>query len=365
MATTRRRTDAPVREILFQEAHRFEFFQAVRLLEWVYRSAEARREPVGRDATPGTELVRFRTTASFNFPASAILSLKEFPPPAEAGRTPPPPEMQVTFMGLTGPHGVLPEHYTGLLIRRIRLKDYALRDFLDLFNHRSISLFYRAWEKYRLPFSWERARLDPTVEDWFTQGLRCLIGLGPDHLSGRLGVDDEVPLYYAGHFAHRPRSAIALEALLSDYLGLPVQVKQFQGQWLYLNTDEQTRLPGSDCPAGQYLQLGEGAIVGERVWDVRSRFHLRVGSLHYRRFVRLLPDGDDLLSICELTRTYAGPEFVFAVQPVLEAAEVPACRLEDSADYKPRLGWNTWLGEAALAGEIDAAVFVWRDLEAR
>ncbi len=366
MASPRRRASTAVVETLFREPYRFDFFQAVRLLEWIFRergrsSGQTPRAPVGRDAAPDEEIVRFRVASSFNFPASTIVDLKELPA-AQADQSPPPPQMQVSFMGLTGPSGVMPEHYTDLLLRRIRLKDNALRDFLDIFNHRSISLFYRAWEKYRFPSAWERARLDPEAADLFTDCLRCLVGLGTAALNDRLRISDEVVFYYAGHMAHRPRSALALEALLSDYLRLPVQIQQFQGQWLDLSREEQTRLPGVECPAGQYHQLGNGAVVGERVWDVRSRFHLRVEHLRYSQFVRLLPEGEHFISVCQLTRTYAGPEFTFAVQPVLAVDEVPVCQLAQDGIYQPRLGWNTWLGEATLAKEIDAAVFVWRDL---
>lgn len=370
MATPGRRTNAALAETLFQEAYRFEFFQAVRLLELIFRqrarsSGQGRRFPIGRDAPPEQEIVRFRAAASLDFSASAIVDLKDHPAPAGSGKTSPPPEMQVTFMGLTGPSGVLPRHYTELLIQRVRpsIKDYALRDFLDLFNHRAISLFYRAWEKYRFPIAWERAQLDPEITDPFTQCLRSLVGLGTAHLSGRLALRDEVPLYYAGHFAHRPRSAIALESLLGDYLQLPVQIDQFQGCWLYVSQEEQTRFPGPDCPEGQYHQLGEGAMVGKRVWDVRSRFHVRVGPLQYRQFTRLLPDGEDFLTVCQLIRLYVGWELSFAIRPVLARGEVPACQLTQPAGHELRLGRNTWLGDAALAGEIDAAVFLSRDLE--
>ena len=149
--------------------------------------------------------------------------------------------MVVTFLGLTGPSGVLPRHYTELLLQRIREKDFSLRDFLDLFNHRLISLFYRAWEKYRLPIGYERSQLDDPDEqpDPVTRGLYCLVGLGTAGLRGRLDVDDEAFLYYSGHFAHFPRSASALECLLADYLEMPVRVQQCQGQWLALEPDDQ------------------------------------------------------------------------------------------------------------------------------
>src|SRR5581483_8630178 len=107
-----------------------------------------------------------------------------------------------------------PPHYTTLLVRRVRAKDFALRDFLDLFHHRTVSLFYRAWEKYRLPFAYERSRADgPGAEDLCTFVLYCLVGLGTGGLRGRLDVNDEAFLYYGGHFAHFPRCAVSLEAM--------------------------------------------------------------------------------------------------------------------------------------------------------
>ena len=123
---------------LWAEPFCFEFFQAVRLLE---RFSDG-RAVVGRFSNPGEEVVRFASHASLPFPASEIQALER--------REGKPPLMTVNFMGLTGPQGVLPLYYTELIVQRIRNRDTAMRDFFDLlFNHRMISLFYQAWEKYR------------------------------------------------------------------------------------------------------------------------------------------------------------------------------------------------------------------------
>jgi type VI secretion system protein ImpH len=365
MAATNGRKNTGLSEQLLREPYRFDFFQAVRLLEWWMRERAEQdprwpRQPVGVDQPPDREVVRFQALPSLGFPAAAVHRIKAPQPNGHGPDGPlPPAEMIVTFLGLTGPQGVLPQHYTALLLRRLRDKDSALRDFLDLFNHRAISLFFRAWEKYRLPIAYERSRLDETgaTTDPCTWSLYCLTGLGTEGLRGRLDIDDEAFLFYSGHFAHFPRSAVGLECLLEDYFEPPVRVQQAQGQWLTLENDDRSRLPGPDQPLGRNSELGVNLIAGERIWNVQSKFRLRVGPLSYAAFRRFTPNGDGLRALCQMTRTYVGPELDFDVQPVLRAAEVPLCQLTADAGDAPRLGWNTWLHGDAITRDVEDAVF--------
>jgi len=131
-----------IEQLIGEEPYRFEFFQAVRVLERLLRE----RNAPGRFANPQTEAVRFAAHNSTTFPASEIQSLQW-----REGRA---PLMVVNFMGLTGPEGVLPLYYTQFVAERVRAKDTAARDFLDIFNHRMISLFYQAWEKYRFAIAY-------------------------------------------------------------------------------------------------------------------------------------------------------------------------------------------------------------------
>jgi type VI secretion system protein ImpH len=346
---------------LFREGHRYDFFQAVRMLERLAsaraRGGPAARLPVGRDHPPGREVARFRVLPSLSFPAGDVGQVRP-PAPSENGAATP-PEVVVSFFGLTGPGGALPHHYTTLLLRRVREKDFALRDFFDLFNHRLVSLFYRVWEKYRLPFAYERARLAPDADgpDLATLGLYCLTGFGTAGLRGRLDVDDEAFLYYSGHFAHYPRPAVALQDVLEDYFGVPAEVKQLQGQWLRLDPDDRSALPGPALPEGLNVQLGVNVVVGDRCWDVQGKFRLRVGPLRYAAFRRLMPDGDALRPLAQMARTFAGAEFDFDVQLVLEPAEVPACRLGGDAGAGSYLGWNAWVRGEELTRPVDDAVF--------
>jgi type VI secretion system protein ImpH len=363
MAPTNGRESAGLSAELLRVPQRFDFFQAVRLLERLAHDAaraDARRPcaAVGADEVPAREAVRFRALPSLSFPPAPVSKIDW--PAAGDGRDNGalrPAEMVVTFLGLTGPLGVLPPHYTALLLRRVRAKDFSLRDFLDLFHHRAASLFYRAWEKYRLPFTYERARRDGGGdEDLATWCVYCLAGLGTDGLRGRLDVDDEAFLFYAGHFAHYPRSAVALEGILRDYFGLPIEVEQAHGQWLSLDEPDQSALPGPGQPLGLNCQMGINVIVGERVWDVQGKFRVRVGPLRYEQFRRFTPDGDGLRALCQLTRTYVGPEYDFDVQLILRRDQVPLFQVGEVPDAA-RLGWNTWSGAQARAADVGDVIF--------
>lgn len=352
---------------LYDEPFVFDFFQAVRLLA---RLAPGRVH-VGGGGPPAREIVRFRALPSLSFPASALFDLA----PGNAER--PVPALTVTFLGLTGPSGVLPRHYTELIMRLERERRgeerRAFRDWLDLFNHRLLSLFHRAWEKYRFWTAYERGEHERPEPDPFTRSLYSLAGLGTPGLRNRLrvaavepgqrervlaAVDDRSLLYYAGLLSSRHHTASGLASLLEDYFGLSVGVVQFVGQWLELEPDSQSRLGMLQGNS----ELGVNAVAGERVWDVQGKIRLRLGPLGYARFNDFLPDPTPLpehkgfFLLVHLVRLYAGPELDFDVQPVLLAAEVPECQLSDELPG-PRLGWNTWLTSQQPAEDAGDALF--------
>src|SRR5262249_31677380 len=283
MATARRRPRTPLIDRLFEEPHAFEFFQGVQVLERAAQRASdvPGRGRIGEDEHVRQEAVRFRAYQALLFPPAAVLG-SEPAAQDEHGMPKRPPTLVASFMGLSGPSGVLPQHYTELLIRSIRDRSFSLRDFFDLFNHRLISLFHRSWEKYRLPATFERSA---PSEAPVTSCLMALVGLDTPHLRNRLAVDDEAIVHYGGHYAHWPRSAAALQAVLSDFFDRPVEIEQFLGRWTWLAPDELTEMPSRGNPEGSFAQLGVTAVVGERVWDVQGSFRIRIGPLDYAQFV--------------------------------------------------------------------------------
>jgi type VI secretion system protein ImpH len=320
--------DSPLEEILREDACSFEFFQAVTLLQRLH----SERQPVGRFSKPEDEAVHFRTNNTLAFPASQIQEI-EYPENV-------PPQMLVNFMGLTGPMGVLPYCYTELILERIRAKDRTLPAFLDIFNHRMISFFYRAWEKHRFPVTYYLKD-----EDLFTHHLLDLLGLGTPALQDRQAVPDDALLHFAGLFGMQSRSAAALEAILSDYFQVRVEVEQFSGAWYRLDPSTQTCMEEDDSES---QQLGGGAVVGDEIWDQRSRVRVKLGPLTLAQYRDFLPEGTAFEPLRALTKFFCNDEFDFEVQLMLAREEAPRCEVGFEGDAAPRLGWVTWLKSAPL-----------------
>ena len=353
---------------LFESPWAFRFVQAVRLLEADGRATArdprfAGRQEVGGDADPAGEAVRLRANPSMRFPAAEVDSLTSGTGGADPAAGPPgPPELTVNVLGLTGVTGALPRHYTETLIADLRGRSFALRDFLDLFNHRLLSLMVRGWEKYRLAQAYERHGAGG--DDPVSQALYALIGFGTGHLRGRLAPDrdgratvaDEALLFYAGLVTHAPKSAIGLEALLSDYFDRPIRVEQFRGHWIELDPTEQSSLPSAAAPQGRYCRLGADVVAGTRVWDVQSGVRVVIGPLDYDQFRRFMPGGGDLARLAHLVRLYLGPAMSCEAQVILRRDQVPPLGLGGGAE--PRLGWNTWACSAPPRRDLEDAVYL-------
>lgn len=329
--------EEPLREMFEREPFSFGFFQAIRVLERM----QPGREPIGYFTNPGKEVVRLGCYATLSFPASHIQSVLW-----DEDRQ---PFLRVNFFGLTGTLGVLPHYYTVTLMDRLRVKDTGLRDFLDIFNHRLISLFYRAWEKYHFGIGYERGGLDP-----FSRNLLDVVGLGTRGLQDRLAVRDESIIYYSGLFAQRPHSASGLQQIISDYFEVPVEVKQFVGAWYKIDPNTQCEL--EDWGYQVSRQLGVGALVGDEVFSHQSKVRLRIGPLSLAKYRQFLPDGSAYPALKSLVRFWLGDALESEVQLVLERSSVPFCQLGDPAGEPPRLGWLSWAKNREQSRDPDETI---------
>ncbi|KAA6461936.1 type VI secretion system baseplate subunit TssG [Acidobacteria bacterium AB60] len=313
----------------------FEFFQAVALLERLRTDMRA----VGGFSSPDDEAVRFEVNPRLGFPASEIQEMRL----TDEG----PAEMMVNFMGLTGPSGVLPHPYSELILERQRGKDRTLSAFLDIFNHRAISLFYRAWQRSRFPVSYAAG-----TRDYFTQYLRDLLGIGTADLQDRQEVEDEALMHYISLIVSQSRSAVALEQLLADYFQVPVEVQQFTGAWYSLDERTQCQMDESGSLS---TQMG-GAVVGDAVWDRQSSVRLRIGPLTLERYNDFLPKGSAHKALRAITQFFGNDCFDFQVQLVLDRTQVPSIKLDLNEERPARLGWVSWAKTAPLTRDPDEAI---------
>lgn len=318
---------------LEEEPFNFEFFQLVRLLERVAPD----RGTVGKFVPPQKEVARFKVHQQTGFPASETQKL-EFNAEGQA-------EVTVNFMGLTGPQGLLPLYYTEYVRERLRQRDQSPAAFFDLFNHRMISLFYQAWEKYRFPISYERGD-----RDRFSHILLDLIGMGTPGLVGRMPIHDDALIFYSGLLSDNTRSASCLRNLIADYFDVPCEIEQFVGAWYPLSEESLCEFDTADTISEQ---LGVGAIVGDEVFDQQSAIRLILGPLTLRQYRDFLPDGSAYATLQELARFYAGPAMDFEVLLILDREEVPASHTGLGGQVPPdallplldevQLGWTTWV----------------------
>jgi len=347
VATESGRDTASLIDLLFEQPQRFEFFQAVRLLQKLAPD----REPVGTAADPTREALWFRSDVSLSFPRTDLTRL-ERPQKTETETEAPPPELTVAFFGIASPSsfGSLPLPYAKAILDQERERSSVLRDFLDLFNERLIALFYRAWEKYRLECAYESGG-----ESYFERALFGILGIATPGLRERLAVHDHALLSRAGLLAATPISAPNLASVIESYFQVPAQVRQFELTWHPIDPSEQTRL-GAFCS-----RLGEDLYVGSSVRLCQSSFRVRLGPVGWDRYNDFIPSGPAFSPLFDLIRFAVAAELSYEVQLVLQAQDEPCLELSAAPTRDCRLGWSSWLlsprAEPGAEEDADDAVF--------
>jgi type VI secretion system protein ImpH len=352
---TSRRTLA---QTVAAEPTSFAAFQLVRMLERMYPE----RATVGQWTDPDHEVVRFTVPPTFAFPPAEVhgLTLPDTVPADEPGgveQPDGPAHMAVTFFGLTGPQGVLPLAYTQHAADRVRARDTTFRDFLDLFHHRVLSFFYRAWIRPKAAPAHEAGRTE-----WLLEHLLDVAGLGTSKLRGRSAVRDEAIGYYAGLFASKSRPADGLACLVGDYFDVPVAVEEFVGEWRRVDDGGQCELGTDAMPS----RLGD-VLLGDAAWDPQARVRLRLGPLTRAQFDAFLPGGGAHAELRALAHLYADDDTGVDAQLVLARAAVTPCVLGSplgmrlggppDAEAPARLGRGTWLASRPMTRDPDETTF--------
>lgn len=313
---------------LAERPYAFDFYQVLRRFDALHRDLPR----LGDGMRPAEEAIRLGQEPALTF---APANLSGFTQGAYG-----PPRLSCRFLGLFGPQGALPTHLTELARERLRNHgDPSLTRFADLFHHRLLSAFYKAWRQAQPAASYDRPE-----SDRFAMVLDSLTGVLPG---------DSLPAvakrYFAGHLVGRTRPAGGLEALLSEYFGIPVELQAFHARWMTLPADQRSVLGsgngaggaggigGAHCANGNVL--GHSLVLGKRVWDAQHHFLLRLGPMSMPQYVGLLPGADGARQLRDWVRLYTDRQFSWRARLVLRRENVPPLQLGRHC----RLGWTSWL----------------------
>ncbi len=296
MPTPQRRTGAGVIGQLLAKPQRYEFFQAVRLVEqWRPHSA------------------RFRNRLAMRFPPSDIENISAEDDDGYVRITP-------AFIGLLGSQGVLPSHYSERIAHHEKdRQDGGPRAFLDLFSHRPVEMLYQAWTRRR----------PECMEDEFLGILNALAGSPADDGI----VDRETLAYYAMQIRSRTVSAPLLAGMYSEYFGVPVEVEQLVGRWSELPAADQAQLGRAN------VQLDGGVMLGSRIYSCDARVRLHIGPLDKNRYERFLPGHPSAHHLQAMLELHCGVGMTWEIHLIQRAQDMQGVHLNGSR----RLGVNARL----------------------
>lgn len=316
-------TQAQLFAALAERPYAFELFAALRLIE----RAHPQHPRLGRSVRPADDPVRLRHTPSLAFASSDIERFELSPTGA-------PPALHGLVLGLFGPNAPLPLHLTEYALQRqLHARDRSFVAFADLFHHRMLGLFYRAWADAQPVVQAERGD-----DDRFALYLGALVGLATPGLQGRDRLPDNYKRHFAGRLGALARNREGLQGLLQQAMRVPVQIVEFVGEWMRLPADSRLQLG-----RGRANQLGRSAVLGAQVRGCQHRFRVRIGPLDLVSFRQWLPGGDALAQLTAAVRSYVGDTQSWDLQLLLRADQVPPMRLGRSG----RIGLDSWIGQRA------------------
>ncbi|MBE0436826.1 MAG: type VI secretion system baseplate subunit TssG [Methylomicrobium sp.] len=329
MAGENRKSSFVLEASLAKAPYKYGFFQVMRLFECLHQE----KPRLGHSTRPKDDPIRLGQDVSLDFETSTLSSF-------EPRTNDFPPRLNGRFFGLFGTNGALPLHLTEYVRERIHNhRDHTIKRFADIFHHRMLCLFYRAWADTEPVVSFDRPESDS-----YGAYVGSLAGIGTEAFHERDAMPDLAKLYYIGHLSSGVKHSEGLRAMLADFFRLPVTLKEFVGEWLDIQNSDLTRL--GDTP--RTGELGLSVILGARVWSCQHKFRIVLGPLSLAEYSSLLPGGNRLEQLLAIVRNYIGDELSWDVNLVLKNDEIPQSRLGSFS----ALGWTSWLGDRS--GEEDA-----------
>jgi type VI secretion system protein ImpH len=296
----------------------YDFFAALHLLEKHHKTR------FGKSKTPYDDPILLGQSPHMGFAPTALDNISEL---KKTGQK----RLNIFFFGLFGPNGPLPYHLTEEVYAKLpRKKRPAAQDFFNIFHHRLISLFYRAWAN-KEPI----AQLDSKGEDRFQFYLSSIAGYGLPDLKNRDTFNDYSKAHFAGYLSGKVRHKEGLENIIQQLYGIQSNIIEFIGEWLSIGEEHQCSLK-EQCYAPQ---LGVNTSLGKNSWQSQYKFQIQLGPLTLAEYEDALPNKNKLKLINETIKNYMRDEIQWEIVLLLKKTEIPVTRIGKYG----RLGWTSWL----------------------
>ncbi len=323
MASPQRKSRPSIGEYLFEEPYKFDFHQALKILD----ALNPKGVPVGEGVLPERESVQLRSRV---FLGSSPSQLQQLLP----GHRLDPPKLEVNFMGIAGESGPLPAVYAEMLLERKAKKDHAMDDFLQIFNHRLLSMVARNGRKH-----WPALHNGRIEDNPFADTLLSLSGMFFLKDSPLKTIENRSFLPYTGMLWDQRCSARSLQDMIRNFLQVPAAVKSFIGKWHHIPGNAQTRIH-SVYEKGQNHRLGETATLGDRYWDQAAEILVELDLEKFERWESLLPGQIAWSRVMTLIRSAVPSQIQVQVKLTLSQKQFKPTRL----DQQSPLGWGSFLG---------------------
>ena len=282
-------------EVLKERPYECNFFQAVALLEEYFGSSGKDQDSVADGK------VKFTADPGISFPSSDIHSFNY----NSEGCV----ELYLSFMGLLGISSPLPQYFTAYGAVHSN-EPCALTDFLNIFDHRLYTLFFRAWKKYRPIPTWAQTN---NFELYKRIGLLSGFVEKSGFAAGRTGSEthskssvNSSMMAYAGLLSSVARNAAGLTEILTDsFKGVSVSIEQWASRWAKVTGLKQV---------GVDFQLGNDSMLGDRIYDRSGKINVILELTDKTMFEKYLPGSENIDRVRDLVVLYSPQPLAFDIE---------------------------------------------------
>ena len=290
------------------QAHEFNFFQAIRLIEYLSLKYSLSEE------------IQFDSPLYPSFCASEITNITKKKDHCA---------VTIGFLGLYGPEGCLNEN-TLEFVKNNKIS-------LDFFGSKLIYLFYQTWKQSRFYIQHDEDKLKN--KDNVLEGiLFCFLGLIPTHDCKEIFKNHLGLFCYSSFLSEKTPTVNNLKKIISSYFETPVSIIEFYKKWILIPKNERVVLSVENK---NNRFLGKNILLGNKVCNTQDRICLVLGPLSYQEYKKNAPGSKMQITLKNIISLYVGAGYDVEIKVLLKLEEKRPLLFDYQEKFS--LGWDTWL----------------------